>query len=1305
MLLTAVVARAQSELRAVHAHGQTFLVWKDTGGLAETETYEVYATTAAAPVTLGDFRRIGRVLPAEYRATRLKSAGEALRWRIPTGAGGETGAIAADEALFVYTPRTAQAEQFLVLRPGRTRLGEGARTGLVSQRMDPVTCHVQNTGIFDGYPYQDFAFWIDGADDESAGRPDFPVMGNGSFAGAPSLFRVYAPRSGLPSVRVPAVLFLHGNHGKWLNRKPGAEGFDTRLSQGLFVTLDDGVLVLQTEGGRVSVAQEFTRWLGYWNGFDRFAAVVGRLPPGDAVVIDYTIRRNAWIVQWLAANLPVDPHRVVLTGHSQGGSGGSLNVRARPELYSAALLFAGTVSTFKSNLTDEMQGSSSQNLRTNLRDVAGAILGVNDLYYPTTLASVFEPALMRFQWGVNDDVVEFVAASPGDPRSKPDAINALAARPIGAHSYWDGRNHEMEGWTPGEHHWAGARRQSAEYLTRYRNDQSYPAIWKDEHADNNPASACPTNPAVGPKTCTPAPGQVNWGTRGGYFEWDVETLRDETNGWEVTLYLVGESARVTEVPTFESATANVTLRRAQAFKPGPGTSLTWRFEREDGGLLQSGTSEVGVDGLVTIPALKVYRDPLRGRLKVRADVDPGGDPSSTRLGLRGWHAHGQTWLVWTEEKGLQRSDAYEIYASPTKPSTLSGMRLVGKVLADDWRATRLRRAGDELRWAIPDGRGGLVRLKPGEAVFAFTPHEAVSEYFAVVRRGTSELGTGNIAGPVAQGLDPVICHVQHSGVVNGHPFNDYALWVDGQPDPATSRPDIPVMANLNSGGVAHLFRVYQPRQQPSARVPALIFHHGGDGSWLGLQPDEVSNVSLTPPGGYLVTLDDNGVVAYPDRIETHQATKWFGYWEKFDRFDTNRVRPPAGSLVISYTLRRNAWIVDWVLRNESRIDPDRVLLGGHSMGGSGGNVNLRYRGDRYSAGLLFNGSTIVTTPGEMPFLLGDAEDNLPTDLRDPLGRPLGVNDCFHPWQPIGGAESPLQVLVWGVNDPTSKWIEERPAGGSKPDSMVSLSANRLGAVIYWDERDHGLEDSVGHWAGPNGRMNDGSQRITASFLARHRRNQSYPALSFDTHARSDPFAAVPFDPAADAAGRNWGTQGGYHNWDPDTIEDLPDRWSVSLWLTAASPYASDVPPFSSSVADVSLRRVQSFRPAPGETVTWRFRDAGPSAALLQSGTVAVGPDGLVTVPRLVVFKEPLVGRLEIERPLRAFQLTASGGAPGTVDLTISGGDSGAFVVEASTDLSVWREVSRRVYSGDALIIPVPVRQELRVEFLRARRLE
>jgi hypothetical protein len=53
-----------------------------------------------------------------------------------------------------------------------------------------------------------------------------------------------------------------------------------------------------------------------------------------------------------------------------------------------------------------------------------------------------------------------------------------------------------------------------------------------------------------------------------------------------------------------------------------------------------------------------------------------------------------------------------------------------------------------------------------------------------------------------------------------------------------------------------------------------------------------------------------------------------------------------------------------------------------------------------------------------------------------------------------------------------------------------------------------------------------------------------------------------------------------------------------------------------------LRRLQKFSPRPGSEVNWQVRDLVTNA-ILQNGKVTVRADGLVVLPKIVVYKEDL----------------------------------------------------------------------------------
>jgi hypothetical protein len=73
----------------------------------------------------------------------------------------------------------------------------------------------------------------------------------------------------------------------------------------------------------------------------------------------------------------------------------------------------------------------------------------------------------------------------------------------------------------------------------------------------------------------------------------------------------------------------------------------------------------------------------------------------------------------------------------------------GRIFEKDWTAHKLKLAWDStLTWTIPDGSGGSFTLRDNEVLFVYTPHEAIPEFFAVMRDGESVIGVQNSVGPV-----------------------------------------------------------------------------------------------------------------------------------------------------------------------------------------------------------------------------------------------------------------------------------------------------------------------------------------------------------------------------------------------------------------------------------------------------------------------------------------------------------------------------------------------------------------------------
>ena len=563
--------------------------------------------------------------------------------------------------------------------------------------------------------------------------------------------------------------------------------------------------------------------------------------------------------------------------------------------------------------------------------------------------------------------------------------------------------------------------------------------------------------------------------------------------------------------------------------------------------------------------------------------------------LRGWHASGQTWLVWEETEPTPGS--YRIFSSERQIDDLSEAQMIGRAFPREWQAARLRLAGKGLTWTIPDGTGGRYTLDSDEALFVSTPHSAGPRFFAVVEDGSEEVGPRNRTGRIWRGAAPVQCHLQASGFERGQAYRIYAHWIDGQDDRNDNRPDYPVMGNEHFNGAAAVFRVWDPRNgRPQGLVPAVVELHGGGRTasfarmWFGLGLSD----------GLAIALDDPAIIRFPEGVGTAR-TYWFGYWEGYDPFILPEQQPvPHDGLIVDYTMRRVDWTLGWLVEHEG-IDPHRISVIGISMGGRGALYNTRRHPERYAAAAAFS---VGIAPFETDVLLGNRSQNLRTNLP---GSPT-VAKAFHPAVVISGTQRDMvySKIAVGRNDRSlgAGWSPERV------QQFRDLNTAGFGHHLYWDERGH-ADWRGAHW--------HPSPRLRAQSLTRYRSNQSFPAFFNDDHDPKTPGRQPDIGHGDPADGDPWGTWAGYYDWDLDTIEDTSSQWAATVYLVSSSSFANDVPPFDSATAYIAVRRPQKFTPSPGSALQWSFVRLSDSR-VMQSGTATVNADGAVVVPSLTIYK-------------------------------------------------------------------------------------
>ncbi|MBM3975487.1 MAG: hypothetical protein FJ299_00680 [Planctomycetes bacterium] len=613
--------------------------------------------------------------------------------------------------------------------------------------------------------------------------------------------------------------------------------------------------------------------------------------------------------------------------------------------------------------------------------------------------------------------------------------------------------------------------------------------------------------------------------------------------------------------------------------------------------------------------------------------------SAAQQNLSGWNRDGQTWLVWDDNLTFTGTESVSIYRSSAPISTLGELQAaerIGRLYPQDWKAARLNQSHPGATWTIPDAGGAPLALLSGQGLFVYTPHEAVPEYFAVVKTENFATGPFTSTGPIVQNLDEVVPHVQKTGFDAGHPYEILALWVDGRDDHESGRADFPVMESASGNGTAHLFTVFEPTiGLPAAPMPGVVFLHGGGGSYWNYRPSTsgAHQMNQHVENGLYVTPDSHMYLRVGSNVVSNTAG-WFGHCDNYDRFEDITLVPAEGTLVANYSQRRLNWIMDW-MQDARGVDPQRTALSGLSGGGRGTHLFARAYPERLSASLSYVMPTNVMND-DGPAMFGTFEQNLPTTLPGAIG----FYDIYLPTTLYATVDLPYQRFVDGTTDTKALW-------DGKPPSYDAFNAWRMGGAIWWDERGHTAGSPTG-WAGAHF---NGSPKFAAQYLTRYRNDQSFPAFHDVDHNLAVPQQQPdPGDPVVPANGAPWGSWGGWFDWDTSSIVDTADAWSCELWLETTAAFPADNAPAPTARASVTLRRLQTFALAPHEPAWVELALVNAPFTIVFSAAIQADASGVLTIPNLPFGPAELrlsVERVEAGGPLVPYGVATNGcaGAP------------------------------------------------------------
>lgn len=356
-----------------------------------------------------------------------------------------------------------------------------------------------------------------------------------------------------------------------------------------------------------------------------------------------------------------------------------------------------------------------------------------------------------------------------------------------------------------------------------------------------------------------------------------------------------------------------------------------------------------------------------------------------------------------------------------------------------------------------------------------------------------------------------------------------------------------------------------------------------------------------------------------------ENTYWWGYRD-----------PEAPSSSPPYTQRRVLHLLAWVLETWPSADLENVYVEGWSMGGAGalaiGLQHARHMNlidARIGQGVPRNHRPTRIT--QLSAVWGAPGDDLDDDDGQP---PWDRQDVTRLLDEHPEARLPWVFLKHGKDDPIIHFgavVHASPLTGRSVYEAPQHA--RTGHYAVWDEGAHGVPDPLL----PDGWWHRGWNPVFDD-VAWLRRDQPYPAFSSSSHDDDpgDGSGTPPLDPerayAADVTlpgDTRWtgdiaGAINRFLRWDANATLDTIDVLAFTLFAVASdgcSPPAADDPttgdliePPLPILVDVTPRRMQRFRLAPGESGAWTYGDA--------TGTAIADARGEVTLADLPVGELP-----------------------------------------------------------------------------------
>ncbi len=592
-LARTVNGQTVSALQATYKDGQVFLTW--TCPNKTDRQYNVYRSETKITDTtqLNSTTFIGYVRDSSSKNLRLSQILGGNRFYKIDNSGSS---LQASQGLFVTTCTANGSYYYAVMvkklsnqkEKKKIKLGKNSLKQSVAETIASPKPILQDSTVWNTGDTVKYYAWFG----NNIEAPHFPAFCTQGFYG----FNFYVIKRG-NTAPFPLFAFYEGLKVNSLKGN-GLDSF-SKVTDCYILGFDDWLPV--PNGGDVG---ENTFWSGYHEQYNFYSE--DNPIPTSGIVKMFSQRRYIQSIYWAQKTFPIDTQRTYTVGVSNGGMGAFLTASIIPHkitaVYAVVPVFKLITIDNEDDQPEQMWGDTTTNLFTDiLHPETGSPLRVFDLFDTRKMLRVNRNQSMPHYYTVFGKKDMTIYWTP----FVPSFFDSLQYHGAGGISFWDQRKHSG----------SGKNFLDSETMPNWyslANHRPYPAF-----------AQCSIN--QNPGNGDPNQGDP-FGAINGYLDWVRDSVSDHTCSISLKLFVrdlyVGGALHNVQ---HNSGTVDVTIRRAQQFKPLPGQTISWTNYDASNTLIQSGTFTY-TGGLITIPGVVVNKTKNRLSLHISGCARSGGGP-------------------------------------------------------------------------------------------------------------------------------------------------------------------------------------------------------------------------------------------------------------------------------------------------------------------------------------------------------------------------------------------------------------------------------------------------------------------------------------------------------------------------------------------------------------------------------------------------------------------------------------------------------------------------------------------------------